>query len=91
MIDPLGSSAAPSLAILLIRAILRTPMRQQTMSQRTFRKRAGALEELSARFDHLLERMQTPASRRGMEAAFDASPDEMSRTACEQAQHVPDP
>lgn len=43
MISPLGSFVAPSSTILLIRAILRTPMRQQTMSQRTFRKRTGEL------------------------------------------------
>jgi len=42
-------------------------------------ERAETLDELSARLDDLLERMQTPTSRRGMEAAFDAGPDELSR------------
>jgi len=50
------------------------------------RERAETLEELSARFDDLLEGMQTPTSRRGMEAAFDASPDELGRAAVEEAQ-----
>jgi prevent-host-death family protein len=43
------------------------------------------LEALGARFDGLLERMQTPAARRGMKAAFEASPEELGRAAVEEA------
>jgi len=50
------------------------------------RERSETLDELSARFDSLLEGMQTPAARGGMEAAFDASPDELGRAAVEEAQ-----
>lgn len=49
------------------------------------RERTETLDELSARFDHLLERMQTPELKRGMEAAFEASPDELGRAAVEAA------
>jgi prevent-host-death family protein len=48
-------------------------------------ERAGVLEELGARFEDLLDRMQTPAARRGMEAAFGASPDELGRVASDRA------
>ncbi|MGD2113972.1 MAG: type II toxin-antitoxin system Phd/YefM family antitoxin [Acidobacteriota bacterium] len=54
------------------------------------RERSETLDELSARFDHLLEQMQTPAARRGMEAAFDAPPEELGRVAVEQARHERD-
>lgn len=50
------------------------------------RERSHTLEELGARFDGLLERMQTRTSREGMEAAFGASPEELGRAAVEQAQ-----
>lgn len=49
------------------------------------RERSETLDELSARFEGLLERMQTPAARRGMRAAFDASPAELGRAAAEEA------
>jgi prevent-host-death family protein len=49
------------------------------------RERSETLDELSARFEGLLERMQTPAARRGMQAAFDASPAELGRAAAEAA------
>jgi prevent-host-death family protein len=49
------------------------------------RERSETLDELSARFEGLLERMQTPAARRGMQAAFDASPAELGRVAAEAA------
>jgi antitoxin Phd len=39
------------------------------------------LETLSEEFDALLARMQTPAARRGMKAAFDASPKQLGRAA----------
>ena len=39
------------------------------------------LEALSAEFDGLLARMQTPAARAGMNAAFHATPKELGKTA----------
>ena len=39
------------------------------------------LEALSAEFDTLLARMQTPAARAGMKAAFRATPKELGRAA----------
>ncbi len=39
------------------------------------------LDTLSGEFDALLARMQTPATRAGMKAAFDASPKEMGKAA----------
>ena len=47
--------------------------------------RAEALDSLSARFDDLLDRMQTPAARKGMEVAFHASPEELGRAAAKAA------
>jgi antitoxin Phd len=45
--------------------------------------RAGQvkLDNLSGEFDALLARMQTPAARAGMQAAFDASPKQLGRAA----------
>src|SRR6266700_1789813 len=37
------------------------------------KSRSSALEDLSAQFDGLLQRMQTPEARKGMKAAFNAS------------------
>jgi antitoxin Phd len=55
------------------------------MSMREFHALTGAnrtkLDTLSAEFDALLARMQTPAARAGMQAAFDASPKQMGRAA----------
>jgi antitoxin Phd len=39
------------------------------------------LDALSGEFDALLARMQTPAARAGMQAAFNASPKQMGRAA----------
>jgi len=39
------------------------------------------LDTLSGEFDELLARMQTPASRVGMKAAFDASPKQLGKAA----------
>jgi prevent-host-death family protein len=47
--------------------------------------RAETLDALSARFEGLLERLQTPAARKGMEAAFDASPAALGRAAVKAA------
>lgn len=43
------------------------------------------LDALSGEFDALLERMQTHGARRGMRAAFDASPGELGKTAVKAA------
>ena len=40
-----------------------------------------ALDTLSADFDRLLARMQRPAAREAMQAAFDASPKQLGRAA----------
>jgi prevent-host-death family protein len=41
--------------------------------------RAQSLSELDAEFDALLERMQSPKAKKGVEAAFRASPAELGR------------
>ena len=43
--------------------------------------RARTLDDLSAELDGLLARMQTPKVKKGMAAAFKASPAELGRTA----------
>jgi antitoxin Phd len=43
--------------------------------------RAQSLEELDAEFDALLERMQAPDAKKGVDAAFKASPPELGRAA----------
>lgn len=43
--------------------------------------RAESLDALSAQFEGLLERMQTPAARKGMKAAFHATPEALGRAA----------
>jgi prevent-host-death family protein len=43
------------------------------------------LEALSHEFDALFAQMQTPAARRGMKAAFDASPKALGRAAVARA------
>jgi antitoxin Phd len=45
------------------------------------RATAATLDTLSAEFDALLARMQTPNAQRGMKAAFDASPRKLGRAA----------
>jgi len=47
--------------------------------------RRAQLEVLASDFDALLARMQTPASRRGMRAAFDASPARLGEAAVKAA------
>lgn len=49
------------------------------------RERSQTLEELGARFDGLLERMQTRTARVGMTKAFDAPPEELGGAAAELA------
>jgi prevent-host-death family protein len=43
--------------------------------------RSGQLAALTSEFDALLERMQTARARKGMQAAFDASPAQLGRAA----------
>ena len=43
--------------------------------------RSRTLDNLGAEFDNLLDRMQTPKAKKGMEAAFHASPAKLGRTA----------
>lgn len=49
------------------------------------RTRSETLEALSTRFDSLLERMQSPTAKQGMEAAFNASPAALGRAAAKAA------
>jgi prevent-host-death family protein len=43
--------------------------------------RSRTLDDLGTEFDGLLARMQTPRARKGMKAAFNASPAELGRAA----------
>ncbi|MBM3758396.1 MAG: type II toxin-antitoxin system Phd/YefM family antitoxin [Acidobacteria bacterium] len=45
------------------------------------RERSRSLDDLNMEFDGLLARMQTPESRKGVEAAFNASPAQLGRAA----------
>jgi antitoxin Phd len=47
--------------------------------------RSTTLEDHRAQFDAILDRMQTPAARKAMEAAFDATPAELGRAAAKVA------
>ncbi|HXO18874.1 MAG TPA: type II toxin-antitoxin system Phd/YefM family antitoxin [Thermoanaerobaculia bacterium] len=47
--------------------------------------RSETLEALSTKFEGLLERMQTPAARKGMERAFHAAPAALGRAAAKAA------
>jgi prevent-host-death family protein len=47
--------------------------------------RAPALNDLSAQFDGLLRRMQTSRAKKGIAAAFNASPAELGRAAVKAA------
>lgn len=49
--------------------------------QALVKARSHSLSDLSAEYDTLLARMQTPAARKGMAAAFNASPAELGRAA----------
>ena len=48
-----------------------------------------SLADLRAEYDTLLGRMQTPAARAGMAAAFNASPAELGRAAAKAARRTP--
>jgi prevent-host-death family protein len=54
--------------------------------QALVKARSQSLSDLSAEYDALLARMQTPAGKKGMAAAFDASPAELGRAAARAAQ-----
>lgn len=45
------------------------------------KERSRSLDDLNTEFDELLARMQTPQARKGVEAAFNASPEELGRAA----------
>jgi len=49
------------------------------------KSRTPALDDLSAQFDGLLARMQSRRARKGMAAAFDASPARLGRAAVKAA------
>ena len=49
--------------------------------QALVKDRAPSLKDLSAEYDSLLSRMQTPKARKGMQAAFNAAPAELGRAA----------
>lgn len=53
--------------------------------QALMKDRAPSLNDLSAEYDVLLSRMQAPAAKRGMEAAFDAAPVQLGRAALKAA------
>jgi prevent-host-death family protein len=49
------------------------------------RASSPVLDELTEEFDALLARMQTPGAKSGMAAAFDATPEQLSRAAVKAA------
>jgi prevent-host-death family protein len=53
--------------------------------QALMKDRAPSLDDLSAEYDVLLSRMQAPAAKRGMEAAFNATPAQLGRAALKAA------
>ena len=53
------------------------------------KSRSPNLGDLAAEYDVLLERMQTSAAAKGMEAAFNASPAELGRAAVKAAKPGP--
>jgi len=53
--------------------------------QALVKDRTPSLNDLSAEYDGLLARMQTPKSRKGMQAAFNAAPGELGRAAVKAA------
>jgi antitoxin Phd len=47
--------------------------------------RSETLDALSTKFEGLLKHLQTPAARKGLEEAFNATPEELGRAAVEAA------
>ncbi len=56
--------------------------------QALIRDRAPVLNELRAEYDVLLSRMQTLKARKGMEAAFNATPEQLGKAAAKAATRV---
>ncbi|MBS0152475.1 MAG: type II toxin-antitoxin system Phd/YefM family antitoxin [Nitrospira sp.] len=54
-------------------------------------ERSRSLDNLHAEFEELLSQMQTPSARKGVEAAFHASPVELGRTAVKAFKKHPAP
>lgn len=59
------------------RAVVISADRYEALTQ----NEAPSLDLLAAEFDDMLARMQAPGAREGMQAAFDASSDELGRAA----------
>jgi len=57
--------------------------------QALVKARSPDLGDLTAEYDVLLARMQTPAAAKGMEAAFNASPAKLGRAAVKAAKPAP--
>jgi antitoxin Phd len=53
--------------------------------QALVRERSASLNDLRAEYDVLLDRLQAPAAKKGMEAAFNAAPAELGRAAVKAA------
>jgi prevent-host-death family protein len=53
--------------------------------QSLVKARSHSLSDLTAEYNVLLARMQTPKARKGMKAAFEASPAELARAAVKAA------
>ena len=47
--------------------------------------RSETLDALGAKFEGLLERLQTPVATKGLEAAFNATPEKLGRAAVDRA------
>jgi hypothetical protein len=58
---------------------------EDDMTAPTTRDRSETRDERDGRLDGVLERMQTPAARRGMKKAFGASPEELGQAAIDEA------
>lgn len=56
--------------------------------QALVKAQSSDLNDLAAEYDVLLARMQAPKAKKGMEAAFNASPAELGRTAVRAARPV---
>jgi antitoxin Phd len=50
---------------------------------------APALDDLTQRFDELLQRMQTPKAKAAVASAFDATPEQFGRAAVKEAGRKP--
>ena len=53
--------------------------------QSLIKARSSSLHDLSTEYDVMLARMQTPKAKKGMEAAFNATPAELGRAAVKAA------